>query len=390
MLLNERQAIPSFDYGKSCLDAYIAVCCPSCYCLMPSKKLQSQSLGSSIQPVEITKIRRDGGTQPRAQLYEEVVAEYAEDMRQGAEFPPVTIFFDGEEYWLADGFHRVSAKEATGEKEVISEVHSGTQRDAVLYATGANATHGLRRTNADKRRSVERLLRDLEWRRWSDSAISKQCGVSHSFVGKMRNELGFKESNDPSGLRIGIDKRVIDTSKIGKSTQGTKGTTNQTKRQRTKRQASQRTSQPSNIEPKKVKKGETWKLGKSHYLFCGDSSSKKFQKLLPSEIGLFMIFIDTEEHWGSPLPSNTKNAFSFYSSYGEDIDLRNLRQIIENCLVTTTEADDAVIVVNLPDPSLFILMESLYCLCYCAEPNPQRCTDALTAWAVIKQPVKKL
>ena len=357
---------------------------------MPPKQPQSQSSKPSIQPVEIAKIRRDGGTQPRAQLYEEVVSEYAEDMRQGAEFPPVTIFFDGSEYWLADGFHRVSAKETIGEKEVVSEVHTGTQRDAILFAAGANATHGLRRTNADKRRAVERLLRDFEWRRWSDSAIAMQCGVSHPLVGKMRNELGFKDSDSPSGLRIGIDKRVIDTSKIGKSTQVTKETTGQTKRQRAKRQASQKAPKPSAVVPKEVVEGDLWKLGKSHYLFCGDLSSKQFQKLLPSEIGLFLVFLQTRESWARAVPENAMNALLFYTAYGEDIDLKDLRLMLESCLSTTTDADEPVVAVNLPDPLLFILMESLFCHCYCAEPDPQRCTDALTAWAAINQPVKKL
>lgn len=358
---------------------------------MPSQKTQSQSSDTSVYPVAIAKIRRDGGTQPRAQLYEEVVAEYAEDMRQGAEFPPVTIFFDGKEYWLADGFHRVSAKEATGGTEVNSEVHSGTHRDAVLFAAGANAKHGLRRTNADKRRAVEQLLRDFEWRRWSDSAIAKQCGVTHPFVSKVRAETVDDSSSPDLAVRTvkrGAKTYTVDTTNIGQRSSSRKRKTS--KRQRKKKPTNQGGSLTPTIQSTKVAKGDTWKLGKSHYLFCGESSSKKFQKLLPSEIGLFMIFIDTEESWGQPLPPNTMNAFSFYSSYGEDIDLRNLRQIVENCLVTTTEADDAVVMINLPDPSLFILLESLYCLSYCAEPNPQRCTDALTAWATTKQPIKKI
>lgn len=39
-------------------------------------------------------------------------------------------------------------------------------REAILFIVGANASHGLRRTNADKRRTVERLLADEEWRGW--------------------------------------------------------------------------------------------------------------------------------------------------------------------------------------------------------------------------------
>ena len=54
-------------------------------------------------------IRRDGGTQPRKILDQAAVEAYAEAMKKGAVFPPVTVFYDGEEYWLADGFHRMSA-----------------------------------------------------------------------------------------------------------------------------------------------------------------------------------------------------------------------------------------------------------------------------------------
>ena len=59
--------------------------------------------------LEIDGIRRDGGTQPRSKLHRETTELYTERMREGDEFPPVTVFFDGHEYWLADGFHRVEA-----------------------------------------------------------------------------------------------------------------------------------------------------------------------------------------------------------------------------------------------------------------------------------------
>ena len=67
------------------------------------------------------------------------------------------------------------------------EVRTGSLRDTILHSVGANATHGLRRTNADKRRAVRLLLEDAEWSGWSDNAIAKACHVHHSFVGKLRN-----------------------------------------------------------------------------------------------------------------------------------------------------------------------------------------------------------
>src|ERR1700756_122323 len=51
------------------------------------------------------------------------------------------------------------------------------------------AAHGLKRTNADKRRAVETLLRDDEWSKWSDREISRQCGVGNKFVGDVRASI---------------------------------------------------------------------------------------------------------------------------------------------------------------------------------------------------------
>ena len=42
----------------------------------------------------------NGGTQPRAELTFDVMEDYAEQMRSGAKFPPITVFFDGKDYWL--------------------------------------------------------------------------------------------------------------------------------------------------------------------------------------------------------------------------------------------------------------------------------------------------
>ncbi|RMD90366.1 MAG: streptomycin biosynthesis regulator, partial [Alphaproteobacteria bacterium] len=71
----------------------------------------------------------------------------------------------------------------------------------ILHACGANSSHGLRRTNADKRRAVETLLRDEEWSQWGDRKIARKCAVHHSFVAKIRRELtGAIASEAPNPL----------------------------------------------------------------------------------------------------------------------------------------------------------------------------------------------
>lgn len=141
-----------------------------------------------IKAVKLSKIKQDGGTQARERMNPETIREYMEAMEAGATFPPVVLFQDGSDLWLGDGFHRVAAAREAGMLAINAEMRQGGYRDAVLFAVGANATHGLRRTNADKRRAVSRLLDDQEWAEWSDNEISKKCGVSQPFVSKMRAE----------------------------------------------------------------------------------------------------------------------------------------------------------------------------------------------------------
>ncbi|MDD5303078.1 MAG: ParB N-terminal domain-containing protein [Elusimicrobia bacterium] len=127
-------------------------------------------------------LKLGAGTQPRAKIDEAVVADYAEAMREGAAFPPVVAFFDGEIYYLADGFHRVDAAYKLGLDAIEAEVKQGTHRDAIYYSLGANADHGLRRTAEDKRRAVMRMLEDKDWKCWPQGEIAKACRVSRKFV----------------------------------------------------------------------------------------------------------------------------------------------------------------------------------------------------------------
>ena len=142
----------------------------------------------------ILAIRMDGGTQSRAELRTDWVEEYATDMNAGASFPPVVVFFDGEEYWLADGFHRTHAANYLGMSEIAADVRQGTQRDATLYALGANSNHGHRRTNEDKRRAVMWCLKDAEFAEASHIKIANLCGVSDRMVGEMRKDLSPNRS----------------------------------------------------------------------------------------------------------------------------------------------------------------------------------------------------
>lgn len=141
------------------------------------------------QNLELDQIRLDPKAQPRVGTHTDVVEQYALEMGEGANFPPLIVFHDGKTYWLADGFHRHYAAKALGLAEYECDVREGGLREAILFSCSANSTHGLRRTNDDKRRAVKALLNDPEWCQWSDREISRRCGVDHKTVSNLRPKL---------------------------------------------------------------------------------------------------------------------------------------------------------------------------------------------------------
>ena len=152
----------------------------------------------SVTTVElpIESITVDTRAQSRSGIDVDLVSEYADAMREGAIFPPMTVFHDGTTHWLSEGFHRFFAYAKIEVTHCSCVVKQGGLREAILLSAGSNAEHdrsGKRRSNADKRRSVELLLKDEDWRSWSDREIGKQCSVSHEFVRQLRYDLQSNE-----------------------------------------------------------------------------------------------------------------------------------------------------------------------------------------------------
>jgi hypothetical protein len=157
----------------------------------------NKATGTATREIKLSQICTDGGTQMRHKIDGDVVATYADAItNKVATFPPVDVFHDGKDYRLADGFHRFHAAEKSGAERISVIVHDGKQRDAVLFAVSANTDHGLRRTNADKRRAVKTLLQDKKWATWTDRTIAKRCGVSQPFVSGIRKRLITVISSD--------------------------------------------------------------------------------------------------------------------------------------------------------------------------------------------------
>ena len=162
---------------------------------------------NKIIEVELDRLTLDPEIQARVKTNKSAVIEYAEAMKTGAEFPPILAYHADDGLLVADGFHRVKAGIKAGIKVIMVEIRTGDRRDAIQCALGANATHGLRRTNADKNRAVTKMLEDPEWSTWSNGVIASLCAVSDVFVGKIRKKM------TPNGLESTAQRKVMRSGK---------------------------------------------------------------------------------------------------------------------------------------------------------------------------------
>lgn len=122
--------------------------------------------------------------QIRAEMHEATIEDYAIDLEHERPFPPIVVYHDGDKYWLSEGFHRVLAARRIDLIELPADIRKGGRKDALWNAAASNKEHGLRRTNADKRKAVQTAL-DIDPFK-SDRAIADWCGVNHHLVAEVR------------------------------------------------------------------------------------------------------------------------------------------------------------------------------------------------------------
>jgi hypothetical protein len=109
----------------------------------------------------------DSRLQCREAVPESIIKEYEEAWREKVTFPPVNVFEVDGEYLVVDGFCRVL-------------------KDALRAACGANVSHGLRRTIADKRKAAKIAI--SEFPDETSRALAEMVGVSHTYIQNLRDQ----------------------------------------------------------------------------------------------------------------------------------------------------------------------------------------------------------
>jgi predicted transcriptional regulator len=126
--------------------------------------------------------------------------------------PPIVIFTDGgmgSPNYIGDGYNRFHAHRKAGREAIRCEVHivEDPRFEAFRYALSANATHGLPRTNADKRNAVRQALACEKLQGMTLREIAKLCSVNHQTVKNIMDEdAGKKNRIQAEGGPVYLDK----------------------------------------------------------------------------------------------------------------------------------------------------------------------------------------
>ena len=129
-----------------------------------------------------------------------IVETLRQEIEATREYEPLSVCFDGSDYWLFDGYHRLEAMKLLGFNACWVRVYRGSRRDA------------LRRYIRDKLKSkgqgnrlvfkhcLRVLSEDPEWSHASSNDLSRLFGRKPAFFETLREH----QSQQPSSRRVGF------------------------------------------------------------------------------------------------------------------------------------------------------------------------------------------
>jgi hypothetical protein len=185
---------------------------------MTSTSARPQADGPQVRNIPISSIRKDGQTQHRVAIDPALVAEYAERMQNGDVFPPVRVWWDRNEYWLSDGFHRAAAAEKAGCIEIAAEIRTGSVNDAQWDSFSANSCHGKRWSGPEGQQVIQLALAHPNATLLSNVDIAKYLHVSEKAIRRWRKVLSSAHAEDKVRfVTRGQSTYPISTEKIGQT-----------------------------------------------------------------------------------------------------------------------------------------------------------------------------
>jgi len=158
----------------------------------------------------------NGSPMVRHDIRRDAVSEYMESYKKDKTKMPNIVLFSDEKgrYLIADGMHRFLAMAQLKFKAFPAEVLSGNYESALSYALTANERHGLRRSQADRRRCIEAAIK--QWPAKSNLAIAGACDVDNHTVKAVRDELEKRNQVKPEPIRESKSGKRVPASRPAK------------------------------------------------------------------------------------------------------------------------------------------------------------------------------
>lgn len=177
--------------------------------------------------VKLTDLSVDPKLQMRAKPHDgKYIMELVDVIQKGTVTEPIAVFHDPTDgsLWVADGHARVDATRSSGGATIRASVHQGGLREAFEFALGANATHGVRRSNADLRHAVLTALADPDTKTYTSVKIAELCHCSDHYVGALRNKLSAASGSAAAARVTGTDGKSYPGSRPRKVAAPTRST----------------------------------------------------------------------------------------------------------------------------------------------------------------------
>lgn len=115
-------------------------------------------MDTQVSEILISRITLDQSIQPRYEIDQDTVEQYAHHLHDGAVFPPVVVFQDGDSLLLASGFHRVYAHLSASRTSILADIRQGSRKDAMRYAFGDNEKNGKPPSSKDRSHAYRRAV----------------------------------------------------------------------------------------------------------------------------------------------------------------------------------------------------------------------------------------
>lgn len=169
--------------------------------------------------IRVSEIVRDPYLQGRDQIYETIVVKYADMLKSGTQFDPITVYNLGTEgnpeYYVVDGFHRIAAAvrvHGVG-TAIVAEVIPGTYEEAVLFAMLANIKHGYQLTEHERNECIRRIHEKFP--KMTQKEIGDMVGLSFQRISEILRENSGEQNlqeNKPSvpgeGINVSTDALI--------------------------------------------------------------------------------------------------------------------------------------------------------------------------------------